>query len=75
MNPGVNSSGAIESRQPGCETQWVCSTVDILHQQTSIFPIVCHSVPIMAIVSHSAIAVIGCYTVLYSAMSPTQISA
>ena len=30
VNPSIDSSGAIECRQPGCETQWVRSTVDIL---------------------------------------------
>ena len=30
VNPGIDLSGAIKCRQPGCETQWVCSTVDIL---------------------------------------------
>ena len=36
VNPGINSSGAIECRQPGCETQWVRSTVDILGEKTHI---------------------------------------
>jgi len=26
VNPGVDSNMAIKCRQPGCETQWVCST-------------------------------------------------
>ena len=29
VNPDVDSSGAIECRQPGCETQWVRSTVNM----------------------------------------------
>jgi hypothetical protein len=30
VNPGIDLSGVIECRQPGCETQWVRSTVDML---------------------------------------------
>jgi hypothetical protein len=33
VNTSVNSSGAIECRQPGCETQWVHFTVDILRKK------------------------------------------
>ena len=36
VNPSVDSSGAIECRQPGCETQWVRSTTVILRENCDL---------------------------------------